>query len=142
MSVTMAALAYSDDSENELFGMGFKPMDVYLKYTDFPVSEEGVAQATCEVFSLHNDEIPYQFAVAPYWKSGNKEGVVLVALCIRTGTERILNLHGFRKIKVMGKCGHSGQTIEAIPKNEQEFLSMEFPPEKWYTSSYWGAGAS
>lgn len=139
MSVTMVALLWGEDSEKELLGKGFIAKEVYLKYSEVALSEEGLSKALSEVFTLSGNT-PYQFAVAPYWEGDKKAGVVQIALCLREGTEVILESRGFKKAIVMGKHGSNKMTDEATPDDEQEFLSMKHLPKKWYASSFWGAG--
>lgn len=139
MSVTMVALLFSDDSKNELISMGFKPRKVLVKYTTFPIDEKGIAQATKEVMSL-GGITPLQFAATPFYENGEKVGVVQVAICLREDSEEKLRSFGFEDVEVLAKRGAGCATVEAIPKDEQEFLNMKFPPEKWYANSYWGAG--
>lgn len=83
---------------------------------------------------------PLQFAVAPYWEGGKRVGVVQVAITLRTDTENILVRFGFAKATVLAKHGSYGSTVDAIPKDEQEFLSMEPQPMRRYAYSFWGAG--
>ena len=139
MSVTMVALSWSPESEAELLANGFEKREVYVRYTGhFPISSRKES-AEREMFSLR-PSTPYQFAVAVCWENGEKDQIVQVALCLRPGTEKLLESKGFEKITVLAKCGAAGPTAEAIPKDEQEFLSMKHPPTRWYADSYWGAG--
>ena len=144
MSVTMVALKYSAESAKELIEMGFFPMDVYVSYKDYshmdyPLTEKGISTAVGDMMSF-GTSAPLQFAVTPYYSEGKQAGVVKVALSLRENTKQIIDFRNFKKVMVFAKRGASGPTVEAIPKDEQEFLNMKFPPEKWYADSYWGAG--
>lgn len=140
----MVALEYSAESAKELIEMGFSPMDVYVSYKDYshrdyPLTEKGVSAAFNDMMSF-GESTPLQFAVTHYYAGSKKAGIVKVALSLRCGTKEIFDFRNFKKVMVFAKRGASGPAVEAIPKDEQEFLNMKFPPKKWYASSYWGQG--
>jgi hypothetical protein len=142
MSFTMIALVWDMASKEELMCMGFGLQELLVKYPEFKPTEEGVAKGELEMFSLKR-QTPSQFAVKLYWEEGKKAvGVVQVAITPRPGTEQTLASMGFKKILAFVKRGAPGPTVEATPKDEQEFLGMSFPPTRWYAGSFWGAGPS
>jgi hypothetical protein len=144
MSVNMVALSWDTESEVELLAHGFEKMEVWVKYyPTFPPTEIGEARGDAEIWRLRQRPrvTPYQFTTASYWEGRKKVGIVQVLITLRPDTQEVFEKMGFKKTPVFAKRGAGGPTAEATPEDEQEFLTMEHPPTRWYAKSYWGAGA-
>lgn len=137
----MIALDWDMTCRQDLICMGFRLREVMVRYLDGPATQESVTRGVTDMLSLKG-ETPFQFAVSSYWERDKKEaGVVQVAITLRPGTDETLSRKGFKKALVFVKHGALGPTKKATPKNEREFLSMSYLPNRWYANSYWGSGS-